>query len=153
MIIRQAVLDDAPEISIFLQELTAIGKRASPDDQEFIRSFYIEHSDNVHCIVAEDTDGTILGIQILKTACEGNQYGVTPGWGIIGTHIRPSAARRGVGKALFAVTREAAKSAGLNKIDASIANTNEAGLAYYEAIGFQTYRTPNNTICKCYMLG
>lgn len=150
MKIRQAVIEDAPEISLFLQELVALGKRTSPADADFVSRFYITHSDNVRCNVAEDDDGSILGFQILTMACQDNVYDVAVGWGIIGTHIRPSAARRGVGKALFAASIKAAKEAGIDTIDASIAADNIEGLAYYEAIGFRAYREYNGSICKRY---
>ena len=57
-------------------------------------------------------------------------------------------ARRGVGKALFAATRLAAENADQQNIDATIGADNANGLAYYDAIGFQSYRTGDNTICK-----
>jgi ribosomal protein S18 acetylase RimI-like enzyme len=150
MRVRKAVVDDASEISVILEQLAALGKRNIPSDPDFVWTHYIAHPDNVQCSLAVDDDGTILGLQILKTASEGNTYGVTSGWGIIGTHVRPDAARRGVGKTLFAATRKAAVGAGLTKIDATIAANNADGLAYYDAIGFCTYRTPDGKICKCF---
>lgn len=84
----------------------------------------------------------------MKRAAAGNPWGVRPGWGIVGTHIRPDAARRGVGRALFGQTLDAARAAGLRHIDATIAADNAEGLAYYEAMGFRTYRTPEGRICK-----
>ena len=147
---RQAVMSDAPEINVFLQELTALGKRTMPSDQDYVRTHYVAHPDSIRCTVAQAEDGTLLGMQILKTAYKDNDYGVTPGWGIIGTHVSPKAARRGVGKALFMATHAAAIDAGLEKIDATIGATNVDGLAYYDAIGFRTYRTPDGKVCKCY---
>ncbi|WP_299404074.1 GNAT family N-acetyltransferase [uncultured Roseobacter sp.] len=149
MKIRDATKEDVAEMSAFLQQLAALGKRTSRSDPAFVLSNYIHDPNKVQCAVAEDADGTILGFQSLKVAMEANIYGVEPGWGIIGTHIRPDAARRGVGRALFAATREAAQRSGLTKIDASIAATNPEGLAYYEAMGFRSYRTSDGTICKC----
>ncbi|WP_229801408.1 GNAT family N-acetyltransferase [Tateyamaria omphalii] len=134
-------------MSAFLRELTALGKRLSPDDEEFVQRYYIEGEDKIRCSVADD-EGAVLGFQSLKIARAGNQWGVEPGWGIVGTHIRPSAARRGVGRALFEVTRKAAEDAGLAHIDASIGANNPEGLAYYEAMGFRTYRTSMDLICK-----
>ncbi len=150
MRVRQAVMDDASEISVFLGQLASLGKRKSPSDPDFVRTHYIAHSDNIQCVVAEDADGTILGLQVLKVAAEGNSYGVTVGWGIIGTHVKLDAARRGVGKTLFVATRKAAKHAGIKKIDATIAATNSDGLCYYDAVGFHTYRTPEGRVCKCF---
>jgi len=150
MKVRQAVEKDAFEISGFLEDLKSLGKRSLPCDQDYVRSHYIDHIDNIRCSVAEDENGEILGLQILKVASETNPYGVPVGWGIIGTHVRPSAARHGVGKTLFAASREAAKSAGLKKIDATIGDNNPDALAYYEAVGFRTYRTPDGKVCKCF---
>jgi GNAT superfamily N-acetyltransferase len=150
MIVRDAVMGDALEISGFLEKLASIGKRNIPSDVGYVRTHYIGHADKIQCAVAEDEDGTLLGLQILKMASEGNAYGVDVGWGIIGTHVRPSAARRGVGKALFAATRKAAVDAGLSRIDATIGATNLEGISYYDAIGFETYKTLDTRICKCF---
>lgn len=147
MIIRDATSEDVAQMSAFLRELTASGKRKSPDDEAFVLANYINDPNKIRCSVVEDS-GVILGFQSLKGALSGNQWGVEPGWGIVGTHIRPSAARRGVGRALFDVTKKAAGKSGLSHIDASIAATNPEALAYYEAMGFQTYRTPDGLVCK-----
>ena len=147
MIVRDGTIEDVEQISAFLQQLTASGKRTRPDDEAFVRANYIEDADKICCAVAEE-DGVVLGFQSLKRARAGNEWGVEPGWGIIGTHIRPSAARRGVGRALFAVTQARARDAGLAHIDATIGATNPEALSYYEAMGFQTYRTPDGSVCK-----
>lgn len=147
MIIRDATPEDVQQISAFLKELTASGKRTRPDDEAFVLTSYVEDPDKISCAVAEE-DGVILGFQSLKWAVLGNQWDVEPGWGIIGTHIKPSAARRGVGRALFSVTAQAAKKSGVPHIDASIGASNPEALAYYAAMGFQTYRTPERLVCK-----
>lgn len=148
MKIRDAVPGDAEEMSVLLKDLTASGKRKSPDSEVFVRTHYIDDPRKIRCSIAEE-NGAVLGFQSLIRADAGNRYGVEPGWGIIGTHIRPSAARRGVGRALFAVSLKAAEVASIEKIDASIANDNSEALAYYEAMGFRTYRTPLGLTCKC----
>lgn len=147
MIIRDATLDDAAAISVFLKELTALGKRQSPDDDAFVRACYIESPHKIRCSLA-DENGHVLGFQSLQRASADNTWGVAPGWGIIGTHIRPSAARRGVGRALFASSRRAARDAGLTDIDATIAADNPEALAFYGALGFDTYRTQDGLISK-----
>ncbi|MCK0137535.1 GNAT family N-acetyltransferase [Aliiroseovarius sp. F47248L] len=143
-----ATLEDAAEISAFLKELADLGKRQRPWDEAYVREYYIGNPDSIQCSVAVGDDGAILGLQSLTRAAEGNVYDVTPGWGIIGTHVKPSAARRGVGRALFAATIKAAQNAGIGNIDATIGATNGEGLAYYEAMGFRTYRSMNGAICK-----
>lgn len=149
MIIRDAVAKDVPEMSAFLQELTALGKRTSRNDPEFVRAYYIDAPVKIRCTLAEE-DGAVLGFQALRLAEDGNEWGVPTGWGIIGTHIRPTAARRGVGRALFAVTLTAAREAGLTHLDASIRADNPEALAFYEAMGFRAYRWPDGFICKAY---
>jgi len=47
----------------------------------------------------------------------------------------------GVGTALFAVTRMRARELGLIAINAAIRVDNRSGLAFYEKMGFRTYRT------------
>lgn len=151
MKIRNAVLDDAEEISAFLKELTAVGKPTSPDDEAHVQAYYIEDPAKIRCTVAED-ETSILRFHSLKPAEPGNKWGVPPGWGVIGTHIRPSASRRGVGRAHFSESRAAAEKANLGNIDATIAADNPEALAYYEAMGFQTYRTAAGLISKRYSL-
>jgi len=149
MKIRQAQPSDAAGISEMLQEMAAQGKRNLPSDKDYVLQSYVAHPDTIRCSIALDDGGGILGLQILKRASEGNPYGVAPGWGIIGTHIHPRAARQGIGKALFAQTLAAARGAGLTKIDATIGADNEEGLGYYEAMGFRTYKREEGRICKC----
>lgn len=149
MIVRPAKVRDAERLSKILKELTASGKRKSPDTVAMVLSYYLENSNKVLCSVAEE-NGEILGFQSLQRAVFDNHWGVKPGWGIIGTHIRPSAARRGIGRILFNETHKAAVIASLPMLDATIAADNSEALAYYDAMGFTTYRTPGNLIGKCY---
>ncbi len=51
------------------------------------------------------------------------------------------------------MTLKAAEAFGLKDIDASIGADNDMGQAYYEAIGFRTYRTTDDRVCKAYRLG
>lgn len=149
MIIRQAELRDVAQVSAFLEELVALGKRSLPADPDYVRDVYVAHEDNISCAVADD-DGDILGIQILKLAREGNPYGTAAGWGIIGTHVNPKAARRGVGKRLFAVTRAEAFGAGLHKIDAAIGAQSAEAQGYYDAMGFRTFRQDSARVNKVF---
>ncbi|MFY0661366.1 MAG: GNAT family N-acetyltransferase [Shimia sp.] len=149
MIIRHAIVSDAERLSNVLKELKASGKRRSPDTVALVLSYYLQNSNKVLCIVAEE-NGELLGFQSLQRAVFDNNWGVKPGWGIIGTHIRPSAARRGIGRTFFNETRKAAVIASLPMLDATIAADNPEALAYYDAMGFSTYRTPGDLISKCY---
>jgi GNAT superfamily N-acetyltransferase len=148
VLIREATPADADAMSDVLEELIAAGKRARAGDTDFVRSHYLEHPHRLHCFVAVDDGGKILGFQSLKRAQEGNPYGTPIGWGIIGTHVRPSAARTGVGSRLFEATAAAAREAGLPMIEAYIGEENSAALAYYEALRFSTCRRADGAVCK-----
>lgn len=152
MTIRTATPDDAVPMSRVLREIIALTGRVRPHDPAFTLSHYIAGPQGIRCSVAVDSDGAVLGFQSLKRAVAGNPYDVPEGWGIIGTHISPRAHRRGVGKALFAVSREAAIAAGLDRVDASIGADNAVGLGYYEAMGFRTWREGNGIIQKMLIL-
>ncbi len=149
---RSAKESDIEAISNVLQALVKAGMRSAPADQSFVRTNYVVSPEKIFCTVAEE-EGVILGFQILKLATENNKYGVFAGWGIIGTHVTPSAARNGIGKGLFSMTLIAAKNAELKKIDATIGDQNVDGLAYYASMGFETYRTSKDRICKVYSVG
>lgn len=152
MKIRTAVSADASSMSSLLKQLVAAGKRKSATDEPFVLNNYIEDPERIICSLALDDDGTLLGFQSLKWASAGNRFEAPVGWGIIGTHVSPLAGRRGVGSRLFEVTKDAGRSAGLENIEAFISATNVEGQAYYEKMGFRTYRIAEGAICKCYRL-
>ncbi len=149
--IRPATPDDAQGMSAVLKAIIDATGRQRAFDSAHVTELYIDNPRRIACSVAV-FEGEVVGFQSLTIAQPDNIYGVTPGWGIIGTHISPKAFRKGVGKALFAVSRAAALDAGLTDIDASIPADNDMGLAYYEAIGFHSYRTTDTRICKRYRL-
>lgn len=152
MKIRSAKSVDAQGMSAVLDEIFDAGLRKSAGDATFVLAHYIEHEHRIECSVAEDGQGRILGFQSLRYAIAENPYGVSEGWGIIGTHVSPQAGRQGIGSALFQATLRAAKTFGLQNIDATIGEGNKMGLAYYEAMGFQTYRSGGGSISKAYRI-
>ncbi|WP_127104759.1 GNAT family N-acetyltransferase [Pararhodobacter zhoushanensis] len=139
--LRQAISADAAGMARVLQALVASGQRSRPATVGHVLSHYIDDPERLSCLLAVDAGGTVLGFQSLKRASAGNPYDVTPGWGIIGTHIAPDAARRGIGRGLFEGTRATILREGLPGVDASIGTENAQGLAYYEAMGFRDYAT------------
>jgi ribosomal protein S18 acetylase RimI-like enzyme len=151
--IRDAPPADADEMSRVLNEIFQAKGREQPSEPSFVLERYIGHPNRIKCSVALDEQVRISGFQSLQKVGAGNPYGVLEGWGIIGTHISPNAARRGVGAALFEISRQAAETAGLPMIDATIGDNNEAALAYYSAMGFRTYRESDGCICKAFRVG
>ena len=149
---RQAELSDAAGVSAVLEALRRAGKRRKAGDAAFVGAHYIRHPDQLACTVATDETGVVLGFQSLKRAVPGNPYRAPVGWGVIGTHIHPEAARCGIGRELFAVTRAAAAQAGLLAIDALIGAENAEGLGYYAAMGFVTHRHEPGGVRKAFHL-
>lgn len=123
----------------------AAGLRKTPVDADRMRALYLNHPNTLAATLAV-RDGAVLGFQWLGLAWPGNEYGVEPGWGMIGTHIRPDAGRSGIGRRLFAETLAAARQAGVAQIDASIGDDNLGALAYYQAMGFRPYRKSEGRI-------
>ncbi|MVA38013.1 GNAT family N-acetyltransferase [Agrobacterium vitis] len=152
MQIRPANSLDAQGMSKALDEIFAAGLRKSAGDSEWVLAHYIDHENRIECSVAQDEDGCILGFQSLRYATVDNPYGTPEGWGIIGTHVSPLAARRGVGSALFRATVQAAEAFPVQNIEAAIGADNDVGLAYYEAMGFRTYRSSDGLVCKVYRI-
>jgi RimJ/RimL family protein N-acetyltransferase len=147
---RPAVTGDAEAMSAVLRAIIAAYGRERPSDPDFVIATYIAHPDRVACTVALDEAGTVVGFQSLRRARPGDSYGTPDGWGSIGTHVAPHGGRKGVGTALFAVTRQAASQAGIGRIDAAIRDDNALGLAYYEARGFRTHRIEDGVVHKVY---
>ncbi|GAA0614982.1 GNAT family N-acetyltransferase [Paenochrobactrum glaciei] len=150
IIIRAAQTEDAQALSSILTAIVAETGRTHPHDVDFVLANYINNPSDILCSVAVDTNGEILGFQSLIHATEGNRFDVPVDWAVIGTHISPKAHRRGVGKALFASSKAAAKQANIKHIDAYIRADNLPALHYYGSMGFITYREPDGIIQKVY---
>jgi len=148
MKIRKAADADVAAMSAMLEKLVAAGRRTMPADDEYVRDHYVANPSGIVCTLAEDKDGNLLGFQSLIRAVEDNPYHTPLGWGIIATHVSPDAARTGVGTQLFASSAQAALEAGLTKIEAFIGKENAVAQAYYEQIGFATYRHTEAAVCK-----
>ena len=139
MRIRQAEPADAPAMSRILEEIAARQGSSRPTDAGHVLRRYVEHPDRLSCALALDQTGAALGFQSLKRAAPGNIYELPEGWGVIGTHVSPRAARMGVGARLFDVSLAAARTAGLRQVEARIGRDNAPALAFYAALGFETY--------------
>ncbi|ETX15395.1 acetyltransferase [Roseivivax halodurans JCM 10272] len=147
MNIRPARPDDAAAISAMLTALTEAGLRTRPSDEAFVRESYIGNPQGISCLIAEEA-GAVIGLQVLSRMQEGNEWGITPGEGSIGTHVHPEAERRGIARSLLARTLPLAREAALPGIVATIGADNALGLAYYEAMGFSTIEERDGRVLK-----
>lgn len=137
--VREALDRDADDMVEVQNAIYRAGLRSQPVDAALVRERYLAGDYRVACTVAEQ-EGRVIAFQSLKRAWPDNPYGVSEGWGIIGTHVHPDAGRSGLGRRLFVQSRAAAQRVGLSHVDASIASDNAPALAYYAAMGFVPYR-------------
>ncbi len=118
----------------------------APYSPEGMISKHIENPKGVSCQLAFE-GARLLGFQSLFWGTK-DALPYLPDaddWAIIATFADIQAQGKGVGKALFAMTRAKAIAAGVVGIDATIRADNTGGLAYYSRLGFQDFHTTPNT--------
>jgi len=138
--IRPATRQDAPGMAELINAIIAIGGTTAyedPFDAVSMDAAYISLPERVSCFIAE-ADSRIVGFQGLMRAFDPDDP-LPDGWATIGTFVRVGLTQRGVGGALFARTRIAARDAGVCVIDATIRADNAGGLAFYARQGFVDY--------------
>lgn len=138
LFIRKAVAGDAVELTDLLNEIIAAGGTTAMEEPlspaEF-REWFIDGPLVYACHVAE-TESGLAGFQ------EISRYGDLPdGWADIGTFSRRHPKIPGIGTTLFKATLAAARTLGIEALNATIRADNTGGLAYYEKMGFETYST------------
>jgi len=79
---RAAQPQDSVEMSRLLGEIIRHWESERPYDEAHIGAHYIAHPDKAACTIVLDERENLLGFQSLKLARAGNQYNVTPGWGL-----------------------------------------------------------------------
>jgi L-amino acid N-acyltransferase YncA len=136
--IRDVAAADAPELAELLNAVIAQGGTTALEDPftpERLSQTYLVGPDVHCCFVAIDTaTGRLEGFQTL-----GRYPSLPDDIGDIGTFARIDGKQRGVGSALFAVTRDRARQLGLTALNATIRADNVGGLAFYGKMGFQDH--------------
>lgn len=159
MIIRLATPSDAPALADILNAVIAIGGTTAyqtPRDAAYFDPFFGKDA-KVFLHLAETNEG-LQGMQWIEPLDPPNTH-----IGGIATFARPGTAQRGIGTALFEVTKAACVAAGYTKIYAKIRADNTGGLAYYAKMGFRDHLrdaavplddgTPVDRITKRLILG
>lgn len=150
--IRPARREDAAAMVEMLNAIIARGGTTAhkrPFDEARMREHYLCGDGVISCMVAVE-NGTILGFQSL---CRPDpdypgEDALGPGWGLIASFVALGQQGRGIGHLLFAATREAARSAGIEQIDATIRRENTGGQAFYASLGFVPDRETAETVSK-----
>jgi len=126
---------DAAELAQLLNAIIARGGTTAleePFTGPSLAQAYLTGPDVICCFVAADrASGELAGFQTL-----GREAHLPHDVGDIATFARVGGTQRGVGTALFAATRAAARAAGLSAINATIRADNTGGLAFYGRMGF-----------------
>jgi L-amino acid N-acyltransferase YncA len=138
--VRPVTSDDAPELADLLNAIIARGGTTALEEAftpERLDETYLTGPNVLSCVVAVETGtGQLEGFQTLI-----REEHLADGWVDIGTFTRVGGTQRGVGSALFAATRERARTLGLVGINAEIRADNRGGLAFYGKLGFHYYKT------------
>ena len=161
LIVRPGGPDDVPQLCELLNAIIRVGGTTAYErpmtTAQFVDHFFKEQI-QISLFVAEDPGGELLGFQVLTTHEQ-----LPEDWGNIATFAAVTAQNAGIGSALFAETREIARRFGLKAINATIRADNAGGLAYYDRMGFSTWKVdkdvplrsgrPVDRISKSYRVG
>ncbi len=149
MLIRMAAHADAEQVNVLRREVNDLHALGEPDIfrygfnrelQEHLFT-YLDAADKA-VLVAETEDG-IVGFACLEfvdrpeTAYSHARRYLHVGEFGVGEGHR----RQGIGRALFAAIRDAARERGLTRIELDVWAFNESAVRFYESIGFHTYRS------------
>lgn len=138
--IRPATTQDAAALTDVINPIIAAGgmtAHLTPFDDERLVRQYIAPPRLVSCLVAH-IGGVPSAFQTLVWPDDdGDPF--PEGWAIIATFVGRDVAGRGIGQSLFAATVQAADSAGVANIDATVRSDNARGLRYYSRLGFRDY--------------
>lgn len=152
--VRTALKSDADQMAELINRIIAIGGTTAyrgPFDGRKIVSEFIGPELAICCHVAVET-GTVCGFQALLWSDPSwpGEDSLPSDWAVIATYVDPETHGKGIGRALFTRTAAAAGDAGVRAIDATIRKENAGGLSYYARMGFEDYRSGEETVSKKY---
>lgn len=132
--VRPMQAADVPQACEILNDIIRIGGTTANETmmgEDQFASKYLLTDDLICCHVVLDGDGQVAGFQWL-----GRNSKLPGDCADIATFTRREPALRGAGRALCAVTKEAAMATGYAQINATIRADNVPGLGYYSKMGF-----------------
>lgn len=141
--VRRATVADAEQVAEILNAIIADGLFTVFDEpisveaeREYIRGL----ADRSIFLVAEEGPGQIVGFQSVD-AFHAPYTRAFDHVAVIGTYVAEGYRRKGVSRALFPRTFEAARGAGYEKLFSFVRSDNPAALAAYQAHGFRVIGT------------
>ncbi|MGB3246865.1 MAG: GNAT family N-acetyltransferase [Sulfitobacter sp.] len=140
--VRKPIPLDAADMARLLNEIIAVGGTTAitrPVTGQDLTDWMASDADQSAWNVALDGAEKVVGFQWIAPA------GYLPAEAAeIATFVQIGQTGLGIGSALFAATRTAAKALGYAWINANIRADNEGGLIYYQSRGFQDYGVIEN---------
>ncbi len=154
--VRPARLSDAEGMMAVINPIIELGGSTAHRtlfDVERMQNHYIAPPLIIACTIAQEGN-EIIGYQsVLFPDPDWDGPDKLPeGWAIIASFVALGQHGKGVGQRLFSLTVDAVRAAGVGNIDATIRQENTGGQAYYEKIGFVTYRENKQTVSKKYVV-
>ena len=148
MNVRFATLDDLPRVNELRAQVNALHVAGKPEVfrpgfsealQEHLHTLF---SAPGHAILVAEGEAGVVGFACMKLVeYPGSPYRLPARYLDVDEFGVDEAARRqGVGRALFEAVRAYAASQGVSRIELNMWEFNQDALAFYEAIGFTTYR-------------
>lgn len=133
--IRSATSDDAQQLATLLNGIVAEGDKtaiAEPFDATKVNEWFITGSHCLGCLVAEASEGALVGFQTLERF---HHEELSAGMADVGTFIAPDARRKGVGRQLTTMTVQQAAPGNLSALRAVIRKNNFHAQAFYGSCG------------------
>jgi L-amino acid N-acyltransferase YncA len=136
--IRQTEQADIAALRQILNDIIAIGGTTALESPLSIAAFneyFLTGLGCIACFTAESSEGKAVGFQSLTRNAQ-----LPADWADIATFTQRKPVAPGAGTALFQTMALFARDFGLAAINATIRADNDAGIPYYEKMGFRTYK-------------
>ncbi len=134
---RNVEAADCGALAALLNRIIDIGGTTAyqtPFTEARFANEFLDSATRIACTLAL-FDGHPCGYQFLGRPTK-DAYPTPEAWAFIASFVAPGMQGHGIGKALWSDTLLAARSAGVQAIDATIRADNVAGLRFYSGLGF-----------------
>jgi RimJ/RimL family protein N-acetyltransferase len=158
IVIRPARPEDAPSMVSLLNAIIAKGGTTAYSEPFTVQKMLDLFVDiDISCVVAvqqaeisTSNSPVVVGFQGLEWSDPDwpGEDKLPADWAMIATFVALEHQGQGIGRSLFQATLQAAKAAGVFKMDATIRSYNKGAQVYYTKMGFQDYKTTDETISK-----